>query len=507
MATFDHMPDPRAPYLRRMRRSHALLAFLILSAGGIVGSDQTQPAAAGSGVWNIPFQGPCPPHFPNCNDPPPPPPPAADTTPPRVLVKDVGLNNWTRDSASADVGAVVNVVEASRSVTVTVTLLQGTSVLDSRTYPGLTPNPPADSWDTLPSLKISTDAVPPFQFCAQATDSAGNTSAQSCSAEFTPLDVRVPQVKAGPVTADVPLVRKRGNVINLPWTASDDRGRVKFTVTVFNFGKALWSQTYPDSSAARTGETKSAPWPIPAGGFARGSSPEHWCVQATDPAGNSARSCAAITLTGDRYAPMVEALRSTAWAGQVASLRFKVNDPDNGSRKAKRTVTLHRDGRLIWQRQVDGGALLPARAGDIYAEEWSTPATLAGAHLQFCVLATDAAGNSAKDCATITLTRDTTPPKVHALPASGRRGQTINLRYTVRDNSGQTSDEYAVYAVSGFSQKLIARNATKLGPVGDPSSVRFYLPLTLRPGLIFCVVSRDAAGNTSVKSCAAITLT
>lgn len=458
-----------------------------------MGSDRTQPAAD-AGVWNTPLQGPCPPHFPNCNDPPPPP---ADTTPPVVQVNpasaellstvvlrftlsdDSGRASWKyvirRD------GAVIGQLESPAVANGSYTISQGISIRGT------------------------------YEWCIQATDAAGNTSVQSCAA-ITVGDTRAPQVKAAPVTADVPLVRKRGKVITLPWTASDDSFRATFTVTVFNFGKALWSQTYPESSVVRdadteSAKTKSAQWPIPAGGFARGSSPEHWCVQAADPSGNSAKSCAAITLTGDRYAPMVEALRSTAWAGQVASLRFKVNDPDNGSHKAKRTVTLYRDGRLIWQRQVDGGALLPARAGDIYAEQWSTPATLAGANLQFCVLATDAAGNSAKDCATITLTRDTTPPKVHALPASGRRGQTINLRYTVSDNSGQTSDEYAVYAVSGFSQKLIARNATKLGPVGNLSSVRFYLPLTLRPGLIFCVVSRDAAGNTSVKSCAAITLT
>lgn len=137
----------------------------------------------------------------------------------------------------------------------------------------------------------------------------------------------------------------------------------------------------------------------------------------------------------------------------------------------------------------------------------------AGGSVSFAGTATYAADNTKADffgtcksgeCAkaAAVVTKDTTPPTVTALAASGKAGASISLRYRVADNSGKARELVRVY-----------RGSTLIWPVKtnwhSTASGMFQIPYTIPRGakaLRFSVQAIDAAGNVSRTSYASITV-
>ena len=100
--------------------------------------------------------------------------------------------------------------------------------------------------------------------------------------------------------------------------------------------------------------------------------------------------------------------------------------------------------------------------------------------------------------------RDRTPPRVKALTSTGVHGGIAKLRYTVFDESKRAREEITVLR----GRRLIATKRTKLGPrkVTSLYSQSWRVPASVSGKLRFCVRAWDAAGNSSAKSCAPLTI-
>lgn len=127
--------------------------------------------------------------------------------------------------------------------------------------------------------------------------------------------------------------------------------------------------------------------------------------------------------------------------------------------------------------------------------------------------ATTTAATTTKPATTTTATKpspgggkDTTAPRITALPASGRAGSDVRLSFRLSDDSGTAKDSLVIYDGS----KVAARSTGSFHSVSTGSTYywTFHSPASWRrrAGLRFCVRSADKAGNTSNWSCAAITL-
>jgi hypothetical protein len=98
---------------------------------------------------------------------------------------------------------------------------------------------------------------------------------------------------------------------------------------------------------------------------------------------------------------------------------------------------------------------------------------------------------------------DTTPPEVAARRAAGRAGKTVQLRYSVTDNKGETSETVTVFRPNGKRLRTIE---TPLGPAtGAVESVAFKAPKQAGD-YRFCVVAEDPKGNESEEGCARLRL-
>jgi hypothetical protein len=96
--------------------------------------------------------------------------------------------------------------------------------------------------------------------------------------------------------------------------------------------------------------------------------------------------------------------------------------------------------------------------------------------------------------------KDIRPPQVYAQPATGRRGSTVRLTYSVLDDSQRTKDVVKISA----GTKLRAVLRTRLLPAVYPRrhSVTWRIPKTLKPGsLRFCIVATDRTGNHNPPVC------
>jgi len=101
--------------------------------------------------------------------------------------------------------------------------------------------------------------------------------------------------------------------------------------------------------------------------------------------------------------------------------------------------------------------------------------------------------------------RDTTAPRVRALPSTGRRGGPARLRYRVTDDGGRSAEQVTVFR----ARKALARLRSPVHPAVPGRAlynfVTWRVPGGLRGGrLRFCVTAADAAGNRSRASCAAL---
>jgi hypothetical protein len=98
---------------------------------------------------------------------------------------------------------------------------------------------------------------------------------------------------------------------------------------------------------------------------------------------------------------------------------------------------------------------------------------------------------------------DATDPDARARPSSGRTGKIVQLRYSVTDNKGQTSETVTVFRPNGKRLRTIM---TELGPAtGGIESVPFRAPRQAG-NYRFCVVAGDTKGNESAQSCARLRL-
>ncbi|HEU0305116.1 MAG TPA: hypothetical protein VFR32_11110 [Gaiellaceae bacterium] len=118
-----------------------------------------------------------------------------------------------------------------------------------------------------------------------------------------------------------------------------------------------------------------------------------------------------------------------------------------------------------------------------------------------CVLQLDAAKAAS---ATFGRRADPTPPRVKALASSGELGKVVQLRYRVVEASGRSRETATVF-------RGARRLATISGPLHavESDALFYFLPWrsTARGELRFCVVSSDASGNRSTRSCAALDVT
>jgi Subtilase family len=100
---------------------------------------------------------------------------------------------------------------------------------------------------------------------------------------------------------------------------------------------------------------------------------------------------------------------------------------------------------------------------------------------------------------------DRTRPTARALPARGRRGRIVRLRYRVFDNTGTTRELVTVRRRA----KVVRRFRTRFGPTGARGRVYFVRWRAPRRGAgpwRFCVRAWDRTGNQSRLSCARIRL-
>jgi hypothetical protein len=110
-----------------------------------------------------------------------------------------------------------------------------------------------------------------------------------------------------------------------------------------------------------------------------------------------------------------------------------------------------------------------------------------------------------KVCWTYARAGDVRAPTVHALGSSGKVGGATALRYLVRDDSGRTREALTIYRGAVVAR----RYRTTLGPAKAGHVYAYRLgrtPATFRGTFRFCVVSTDAAGNTSKPSCEKVSI-
>jgi hypothetical protein len=100
---------------------------------------------------------------------------------------------------------------------------------------------------------------------------------------------------------------------------------------------------------------------------------------------------------------------------------------------------------------------------------------------------------------------DRDPPRLKTMAASGAPGKNAALRFRVFDDSGKSSEAFAI--LQGTA--TIGRVTVPLGPVDYRHVYTAYwrVPARLKPGpRTFCGVASDAAGNRSTRSCSLLTV-
>lgn len=131
----------------------------------------------------------------------------------------------------------------------------------------------------------------------------------------------------------------------------------------------------------------------------------------------------------------------------------------------------------------------------LYAGSWGTGSLPASSNFGFNRKNSPSQGAGAGKA-------DTAAPAVKALASRGRRGTTIQLRYTVTDDSRESSEKVTLYRAG---KTLTSSGWTKLGPArGKIYFLNFRPQQSLTGTFRFCVRSRDRALNTSAPSCATL---
>jgi len=96
--------------------------------------------------------------------------------------------------------------------------------------------------------------------------------------------------------------------------------------------------------------------------------------------------------------------------------------------------------------------------------------------------------------------KDIRPPQVYPQPATGRRGTTVRLKYSVLDDSERTKDVVRISA--GDALKAVLRTPVRTAVYARPHSVTWRIPTSLKRGTLrFCIVATDPTGNKNVPVC------
>ena len=99
---------------------------------------------------------------------------------------------------------------------------------------------------------------------------------------------------------------------------------------------------------------------------------------------------------------------------------------------------------------------------------------------------------------------DDRAPVDRAFSAAGEHGKVVDLDYSAQDGRGETADTIQVYRRSRLL-KTFVYSLEPTSPFLDYFAP-WHVPKTVRGKLRFCVSSKDAAGNESNRSCAALTV-
>ena len=102
---------------------------------------------------------------------------------------------------------------------------------------------------------------------------------------------------------------------------------------------------------------------------------------------------------------------------------------------------------------------------------------------------------------------DVTAPRVRPRVARGVRGRTMRLAYRIVGESGKTRETITIRrrARGPVLRRLVTKLATN--PVRRDSAVRWRVPAAFAPGAyVWCVSSKDEAGNRSAAVCRRLTI-
>jgi hypothetical protein len=101
--------------------------------------------------------------------------------------------------------------------------------------------------------------------------------------------------------------------------------------------------------------------------------------------------------------------------------------------------------------------------------------------------------------------KDIRAPQVYVQPASGKRGSTVRLKYSVLDDSERTREVIRINA--GGALKAVLRTPMRSAVYQKPHSATWRVPKSLKAGTLrFCIVATDPTGNHNAPVCSPLTV-
>jgi hypothetical protein len=103
---------------------------------------------------------------------------------------------------------------------------------------------------------------------------------------------------------------------------------------------------------------------------------------------------------------------------------------------------------------------------------------------------------------------DAKPPAARAIATTGRLGTKVQLPFRISDNRGRARALVRVYGMQLALFATLAMPLRHVGAHGSLQHVGWRIPVTVGAGKFkFCVLALDKNGNSSLTSCAALTIT
>jgi large repetitive protein len=373
-------------------------------------------------------------------------------------------------------------VLGDKRTNVTTPTIAGTSealatikVYDETTSLGTTTAATDGTW-TFTSPALANGAHP---ITTTATDAAGNSSAASAALTLT-IDNAAPAAPAALVLDPASDSGTAGdNTTNVTTAVITGAAEAGATVSISRGGTSVGS-VVADASGA---------WAYTSDALVEGT--YQFTATATDAAGNTSITSAALAITIDTTAPVAPttvALASTSDSGVTGDNRTSVTTPTlTGTAEAGSTVTVY-DGATSL------GTTTVAADGT-----WSvvSPTLTSGTHA-ITARSTDAAGNTSTASAAVTLVIDTAAPVALGVavlnPASdsGTAGDKITSDNTPTITGTAEADATITIYRNGVTAGTVVASAT--------GAWTFTSPTVSDGSSAFTTTATDAAGNVSVLS-------